>query len=144
LSWVRHINFNALSTSDIDEQFSDFVDLAGKILPGYDISYFRPPYGAQNEDVVKKAAEHGLQTVIWSGESGGLDPETESRVMKITHPGWIVLSHSTRWYDVHDSSSIANGLIEKGYTLESLDTGLDSKDYWQGDQIDGTDFWGKK
>lgn len=72
-----------------------------------------------------------MQTVIWSLESGGLDAETQERVINNRiNNGAIVLSHSTRWYDINQAENIVAGLLALGYKLESLDTGLDPNDYW--------------
>ncbi len=90
--------------------------------------YFRPPEGKFSEQSIKYAEELGYTTVFWSFAYvdwyNDKQPAEEEAIQKIigrTHPGAIVLLHST---------SKTNGLIldrvlskweEMGYTLKSLD-----------------------
>ena len=56
----------------------------------------------------------------------------------------IVLSHSTRHYDVHSAGDIVKEIEDKGYSLESLDTGLDRAEYWHERASDKRTFGGTK
>jgi hypothetical protein len=44
-------------------------------------------------------------------------------------PGDIVLSHSARPYDASLARPILEELLKRGYTVESVDTGLAPGDY---------------
>jgi peptidoglycan/xylan/chitin deacetylase (PgdA/CDA1 family) len=127
----EHVPFTSLTSKEIEKQLSEFIELLDKVIPGYPLRFFRPPYGNRNQRVREQVAKFGMQTVIWSLESGGLDAETQERVINNRiNNGAIVLSHSTRWYDINQAENIVAGLLALGYKLESLDTGLDPNDYW--------------
>jgi hypothetical protein len=81
---------------------------------------------------VDVASSLGMQTVMWSLESGGLDgvEKTVSRVVNSAKNGDIVLSHSTRYYDVLAVEKIILGLIERSLTPVGMKEGVISKDLW--------------
>jgi len=125
----EHVPFTSLTSKEIEKQLSEFIEILDKVIPGYPLRFFRPPYGNRNQRVREQAAMFGMQTVIWSLESGGLDAKTQERVINGINNGAIVLSHSTRWYDINQAENIVARLLALGYKLESLDTGLDPNDY---------------
>lgn len=125
-----HSELTSLSRSEVYRQLYDFLALAWRILPDYRIHYFRPPYGSYNETVVEEAASLGMQTVMWSLESGGLDAITSSRVLERARMGNIILSHSTRYYDVESARSIIEGLLQRGLVPVKISEGLDPEDMW--------------
>lgn len=127
----HHDPFTALSREQVNQQLSEFIEVAGKVVPGYKVRFFRPPYGTRNQSVREEAAKLGMQTVIWSLGSGGQDIETYKRVVDGVDKGTIVLSHSTRYYDINQASKIVADLTNLGYSLENMDTGLDPKDYYK-------------
>lgn len=126
-----HQPFTSLSSKNINEQLNQFIMIAEQVVPGYNVRFFRPPYGDRNLRVIKEAAKLGLQTIIWSLGSGGQDPLTYQRVLDGVKNGTIVLSHSTRYYDITQTPKIAAGVTNAGFSLESLETGLDPKDNWE-------------
>jgi peptidoglycan/xylan/chitin deacetylase (PgdA/CDA1 family) len=130
----HHDPFTSLSTKEMNEQLTKFILVAGQVVPRYRVRFFRPPYGDRNPSVRKEAARLGMQTVMWSLSSGGQDENTYQRVVDGTKRGAIILSHSTRYYDVNQALKIVTGLANSGYSLESMDTGLDPKDYWKNNQ----------
>ena len=73
-------------------------------------------------------ASYGLQSVMWSVESGGIDENTFRYVVDRVFSGSIVLSHMHRYYDGAYAERIVTRLLEDGYSLETLDTGLDPSD----------------
>jgi len=127
----HHDPFTSLSTEKMNEQLSKFIEVVDQVVPGYRVRFFRPPYGDRNQSVREEAAKLGMQTVMWSLSSGGQDIGTYQRVVNGAKRGAIVLSHSTRHYDVNQASKIVTGLVDLGYSLENMDTGLDPKDYWK-------------
>ncbi|HCM37077.1 TPA: hypothetical protein DIS61_00310 [Patescibacteria group bacterium] len=127
----HHDPFTTLSREEMSEQFAKFTRVAGEVVPGYKVRFFRPPYGDRNQEVREEAAKWGMQTAMWSMSSGGHDYTTYTRVVRGVDKGTIVLSHSTRYYDVNQAAKIVTGLVEAGYSLESMDTGLDPNDYWK-------------
>lgn len=130
--WTHDVPFVALSDADINKQFQLFTKTIGDILPGYRVRYFRAPFGSRDDRVIKLAAQWGMQHVLWSQESGGKDRQTYHYVVDRVKNGAIVLSHASRYYDVTEADGIVRELIRKGYSLESLDTGISPSDRWTG------------
>lgn len=128
----NHDELTSLGRQGVYEQLRHFLEVSWAILPGYQVRFFRPPYGSRNDMVVDVASCFGMQTVIWSLESGGLDgvEKTVSRVVKGARNGDIVLSHSTRYYDVLAVEKIIKGLIERGLNPVGMKEGINFKDLW--------------
>jgi peptidoglycan/xylan/chitin deacetylase (PgdA/CDA1 family) len=114
---------------EIWRQVAIWIDTMKIIIPGYTARWFRAPYGDVNDRVRSIFAEFGMQSVLWSVESNGIVPETLSKVVDVVKPGDIVLSHSARPYDASLARPILEKLLEKNFSVESLDTGLAPGDY---------------
>ncbi|OGO21199.1 MAG: hypothetical protein A2Z14_07885 [Chloroflexi bacterium RBG_16_48_8] len=125
-----HELHTAMRSDEIRAQLREWLGMVDEIIPGYQVKFFRFPYGDRNERVKKVIAEFGLQSVHWNIESGGLDEDTFDKVVGKVFNGSIVLSHMTRYYDVHEAERILKHLIKEGYALESLETGMDPKDLY--------------
>jgi peptidoglycan/xylan/chitin deacetylase (PgdA/CDA1 family) len=125
-----HEPHTAMRSDEIREQIRVWLRLVELIIPGYQVKFFRFPYGDRNDRVRRVIAEFGLQNVHWNIESGGLDQDTYKKVVENVFNGSIVLSHMTRYYDVYDAEKILKRLKEERYALESLETGMDSKDIY--------------
>jgi len=125
-----HEPHTAIRSDDIRAQLQEWLGMVEEIVPGYQVRFFRFPYGDRNERVKKVIAEFGLQNVHWNIESGGLDQDTFDNVVGKVKNGSIVLSHMTRYYDVHETKRILEHLTNEGYALESLETGIDPKDFY--------------
>jgi len=89
------------------------------------VKYFRPPYGAFSQSVLKAASAQQLTTVLWT-----LDPFdwTEpgagvitQRVLSRAAPGSVILLHSNHAQTVEAVPEIVRGLRAQGYQLVSLD-----------------------
>lgn len=122
----HHVNFQLLPNNKINDQFEKFMHKLNEILPGYVVQYFRLPFGAGVGDkrILKIAAEWGLQHVFWTMGSNGLIPNTYKIVLEEVKNGSIVLSHMFRYYDYYEASKIVDGLIEKGFSLETVASGI--------------------
>jgi peptidoglycan/xylan/chitin deacetylase (PgdA/CDA1 family) len=125
-----HEPHTAMRSDEIRDQIREWLRLVENIIPGYQVRFFRFPYGDRNERVRRVIAEFGLQNVHWNIASGGLDQETYHRVVENVFNGSIVLSHMTRYYDVYEAKKILKRLKEDGYALETVETGMDSKDIY--------------
>jgi polysaccharide deacetylase family sporulation protein PdaB len=103
----RHDDFDKMSRQQVGEN----IQQAHAILEGLTRRaprYIRPPNGAFNKSSVQAAKDLGYATVIWSVDS--LDWKNPgvgtiiNRVVRLTHPGAIILTHSTKqtlvWYPV--------------------------------------------
>jgi peptidoglycan/xylan/chitin deacetylase (PgdA/CDA1 family) len=129
--WV-HNPFTSLSDNSIIGQFRAFFAKVDEMIPGYRVKYFRAPYGDRDMRVRTLAASWGMQHVLWSLESGGMDKKTVHNVVDRAQNGSIVLSHASRQYDVSEADVIVKELIRKGFNLETISSGMDPADKWVG------------
>lgn len=129
--WIHDSPFTSLTDQNINDQLGKFVRTVNVILPGYRVRYFRAPYGDRNQRVRGLAAAWGMQHVLWSLESGGLEKVTVHYVVDRVQNGSIVLSHAHRPFDVSEADVIVKELLRKDYSLETITTGMDPKDRWQ-------------
>jgi peptidoglycan/xylan/chitin deacetylase (PgdA/CDA1 family) len=90
--------------------------------------WFRPPYGAVNEGIVRIAAGLGLRTALWSVDPlDWSDPGTaaiEERVLSRVRPGRVVLLHDGggwRGETVAALPDIIETLRARGYRFVTLD-----------------------
>ena len=125
-----HEPHTAMRSDEIRDQIREWLRLVEDIIPGYQVRFFRFPYGDRNERVRRVIAEFGLQSVHWNIESGGLDQGTYHKVVENVFNGSIVLSHMTRYYDVYEAERILKRLKVDRYALETVETGMDSKDIY--------------
>ncbi len=124
-----HSPMTALPDYEIRHHVAIWIDTMEIIVPGYTARWFRAPYGDVNDLVRSIFAEFGMQSVLWSVESNGMVPDTLSKVTGVVKPGDIVLSHAARPYDASLARTILETLLERGFTVESVDTGLAPGDY---------------
>lgn len=125
-----HEPHTALRSDEIRDMTYKWLRLVEQIIPGYRVRFFRFPFGDRNERVRRVIAEFGMQSVHWNIGSGGEDRGTFNNVVENVFNGCIVLSHMTRYYDVYEAEEILKRLKEEKYALESLETGMDSKDIY--------------
>lgn len=69
-----------------------------KSVLGFNTNLFRAPYGALNEEMVRKLKEMGYQGIGWSIDSedwkGITKGEIKANILEHVHPGSIVLMHA--------------------------------------------------
>ncbi|MEN4013146.1 MAG: polysaccharide deacetylase family protein [Bellilinea sp.] len=125
-----HEPCTATKTNQLKAEIEKWLAAAAKIVPGYPVRYFRPPYGDVNQRVINLVADYDLQVVLWNVESGGHDQRTFEHVQtgvrrkeRLGH-GPLILSHMTRHFDVNHAAQITAWLAEEGYTLSNLDDGI--------------------
>lgn len=119
-SW-SHPAFTTLSDEQIQSQVGDTSALIEEVT-GVPVEYIRPPYGDMNEQT---RAVAGLPTILWSVDTNdwqkpGIDSIVQQAVWDAT-PDGIVLMH-----DIHDdtvaaAAQVADGLLERGFTLVTVD-----------------------
>ncbi len=101
-----------------------FKEVTGQELP----KYYRPPQGIYSEENLKMAKEMGYKTVFWSlayvDWNNDAQPTKEEAFRKLlprTHPGAVVLLHSTS----ATNAEILEELIEKwkaeGYSFGTIE-----------------------
>lgn len=63
----------ALAREESREQIEDFFQAMKDVDSDYELNLIRFPFGYRNQTVREITAESGLQSVMWSHESGGMD-----------------------------------------------------------------------
>ena len=128
---MHHYDMSKLSdeasfSKELQDLETLYKEITGKEMP----KYYRPPQGIYSETNLKMAKELGYKTVFWSlayvDWNNDAQPTKEEAFRKLlprTHPGAVVLLHSTS----STNAEILNELIEKwkaeGYcfgTVEEL------------------------
>ena len=101
-----------------------YREVTGREMP----KFYRPPQGIYSEENLRMAKELGYKTVFWSlayvDWNNDVQPTREDAFRKLlprTHPGAVVLLHSTS----RTNAAILEELIEKwreeGYTFGTLE-----------------------
>ncbi|MFO7172511.1 MAG: polysaccharide deacetylase family protein [Bacillota bacterium] len=135
---MTHANLRELSR---EEQRREIVGVNEMVeaATGQKVRYFRPPFGAYNEDTLALMEELGLELINWSHGSrdwlgvanGWKDPALVVRDVLAEeppdpqatrlHPGAIILLHDTLPHTAAALPAILEGLAEKGYELVTLE-----------------------
>lgn len=109
-------------------------------LTGQKVRFFRPPFGAYNDDTRTVMTEAGMELINWSHGScdwcevkGGYKDPAEVVADTLAakprksdrtrlHPGAIILMHDTLKHTAEALPDILAGLEEQGYTFTMLST----------------------
>ena len=101
-----------------------FKEITGQDMP----RYYRPPQGIYSEDNLKMAKELGYRTVFWSlayvDWNNDAQPTREEAFRKLlprTHPGAVVLLHSTSQTNAEILEELIGKWKEEGYTFGTVD-----------------------
>jgi len=130
-----HDPYTTVDSSQVRSDIEKWLGIVKDIIPGYEVKWLRFPFGDRDERTKKIFAEYGMQSVMWSLESGGEDEETYKRVTSKVQKGDIVLNHTHRYYDAHDVSRILDFLQSENFSVESVETGLKAEDYSETNSI---------
>jgi peptidoglycan/xylan/chitin deacetylase (PgdA/CDA1 family) len=134
-----HDEMTMMDDAHLEDQFKRWFDLKNQIIPDYEVKYFRAPYGSNNLRVRTFAAQHGMRHVGWSAESGGVTDQSINYVFRDfkNYQNWtkatggvIVLSHTTRYFDVNQAEEILQKWGEMEYQMVTIDEGLQDSDRW--------------
>ena len=103
-----------------------YKETTGQEMP----KYYRPPQGIYSEDNLKMAQELGYKTVFWSlayvdwnNDSQPTKEQAFAKLLPRTHPGAVVLLHSTSRTNAEILDELLTKWKEAGYrfgTLEEL------------------------
>ena len=101
-----------------------FKEITGQDMP----RYYRPPQGIYSEENLKMAKELGYRTVFWSlayvDWNNDAQPTREEAFRKLlprTHPGAVVLLHSTSQTNAEILEELIGKWKEEGYTFGTVD-----------------------
>lgn len=110
--------------SELTNNEDTFYKITGEQMP----KYFRPPSGRFSELCLQYAKELGYTTVFWSFAYADwyVDDQPShdfafSTIISRTHPGAIVLLHSTSKTNAEILGDVITEWQSMGYTLKSLD-----------------------
>ena len=123
---MSKITDEAAFTKELQDLEKLYEDTVGKPMP----KYYRPPQGIYSEENLRLAQKLGYKTVFWSlayvdwnNDSQPTREQAFKKLLPRTHPGAVILLHSTS----KTNAEILGELIEKwkaeGYrfgTLEEL------------------------
>jgi peptidoglycan/xylan/chitin deacetylase (PgdA/CDA1 family) len=123
-TYIHGYSHDNFSTYDREKCFAEVrkARIAFETL-GIKSKYFRPPYGAINNDLKDALKENNLTGILWSLDSldwaklvGGtlLD-----RILSNIQNGDIILFHETPWTAIELENIIA-GIRDKGFTIVPL------------------------
>ena len=122
------ITDKAAFSRELQDLESLYKETTGRELP----KFYRPPQGIYSEENLKMAKELGYQTVFWSlayvDWNNDAQPTKEQAFAKLlprTHPGAVILLHSTSRTNAEILDELLTKWKEEGYrfgTVEELFT----------------------
>jgi len=126
---MHHYDMSKLTTQEAFSRELQELEALYKEITGQDMEkYYRPPQGIYSQENLKMAQELGYKTVFWSlayvDWNNDAQPSREEAFRKLlprTHPGAVVLLHSTS----QTNAQILDELIEKwkeaGYSFGTME-----------------------
>ena len=101
-----------------------FTEITGKELP----KFYRPPQGVYSESNLEMAKQLGYKTVFWSLAYADWDNNNQptpayamGKLLSRTHPGAVVLLHSTSKTNAQILDDILTEWKNQGYRFQSID-----------------------
>ena len=111
-------------TKELTDLETLFRETTGRELP----KYYRPPQGIYSTENLSMAQELGYRTVFWSlayvDWNNDAQPSKEEAFRKLlprTHPGAVVLLHSTSRTNAEILEELIKNWKEEGYEFAELD-----------------------
>lgn len=121
-----HPDLTKLSSDDILTQINTTSDAIQQAI-GVRPTFFRPPYGVFNANVLTQANQLGLTTIIWNDEARDWTTPgisvISSRILGLAGNGAIILLHDgggNRSQTVAALPTIITSLRQQGYTFVTL------------------------
>ena len=132
---MHHYDMSKLTTQEaFSKELQDLEDLYRKTTGQEMRKFYRPPQGIYSQENLQMARELGYQTVFWSlayvDWNNDAQPTKEEAFRKLlprTHPGAVVLLHSTSRTNAEILEELIGKWKEEGYTfgtVEDLFAGL--------------------
>lgn len=117
-----HSNFKKLPAESIKKDITDTKDKIYDITGGYEIRFFRPPYGSYN-DTVKENVPYPL--VLWTVDTRDWDTDDPNVVLENAinniQDGDVILLHEVHESTVEALPGILEALAEKGYQTVTIE-----------------------
>ena len=126
---MHHYDMSKLTTKEaFSKELTDLEDLYREVTGEPMAKFYRPPQGIYSEENLKMAKELGYKTVFWSlayvDWLGDNQPTAEAALGKLlprTHPGAVVLLHSTSRTNAEILEQLIEKWKEEGYTFGTLE-----------------------
>lgn len=126
----RHIHFASLSAARTAEEIKKAEDIIFNIT-GHKTTFFAPPYGEQNRQVMQGVQSLNYDLVMWSADTIDWQrpaPETIiKRVMNKVHNDAIILMHPTE-PTLKALPELLKKLGDEGYKMVTIEQILVKKD----------------
>lgn len=125
---MTHPNMRDLSKEEQKQEILPLVELIEKVS-GQKPRYFRPPFGAYNDDLLQNMKELNMELINWT--NGSLDWEgvvngkkdhnlVVGDVMRQLHKGAVVLFHDTMQHTVDALPEVISRIRAEGYEFVTL------------------------
>ena len=126
---MHHPDMSAISdlaafAKELQDLEALYRDTTGQELP----KFYRPPQGVYSEENLRMAKELGYKTVFWSlayvDWNNDAQPTKDQAFQKLlprTHPGAVVLLHSTSKTNAEILDELLTAWKEEGYRFASLE-----------------------
>ena len=126
---MLHYDMSKLTTQEsFSKELQDLEDLYRKTTGQEMRKFYRPPQGIYSEENLKMAKELGYQTVFWSlayvDWNKDAQPTREEAFRKLlprTHPGAVVLLHSTSSTNAEILEELIGKWKEEGYSFGTVE-----------------------
>ncbi len=125
---MTHPDMTQLSREEQIAEIQPLIDLITEVT-GQPPRYFRPPFGAYNDELLATLEELGLELINWSAGSldwegvvdGYKDPHrVVADVLDQLHPGAVILAHDTLRHTAEAVPLIIEALRAEGYEFVVL------------------------
>lgn len=126
---MHHYDMSKLSdpeafAQELDDLAELYLQTTGQELP----KYYRPPQGIYSEENLRQAQALGYKTVFWSlayvDWNNDAQPTREEALQKLlprTHPGAVILLHSTSRTNAQILDELLTTWEQEGYRFGTLD-----------------------
>ena len=125
---MHHYDMSKLTTKEaFSKELTDLEALYREVTGEPMQKFYRPPQGIYSEENLKMAKELGYKTVFWSlayvDWNNDSQPTAEAAMSKLlprTHPGAVVLLHSTSRTNAEILEQLIGKWKEEGYAFGTL------------------------
>jgi probable sporulation protein (polysaccharide deacetylase family) len=120
----KHVHFSSLSDAEAQAQIKKAEAVIEKII-GKKTRFFAPPYGEQNDRLVKAAGEIGYELIMWSVDTiDWQKPSPQTIVKRVgnkVHNDAIILMHPTD-PTLQALPDLLAYLQDQGYGMMTIDS----------------------
>ena len=116
----NHKNFDKLSKEEIESDFKKSINIFKKYKLNY--TYFRPPYGIINQNMMSTIENFNLKGILWSIDSEDWNLNNMNEIIlkstKNIGPGSIILFHD--YINLNTLKKIVSKILDNGYEIVPL------------------------